>query len=36
LFAENLARSVEVAARSGILLAFETMASFLNTVEKSM
>jgi len=37
LFAENLARSVEMAARSSVLLAFETMETpFLNTVEKAM
>lgn len=36
-FAENLARSVEMAARSSVLLAFETMETpFLNTVEKAM
>ncbi|MDR2768757.1 MAG: L-ribulose-5-phosphate 3-epimerase [Treponema sp.] len=36
-FAENLARSVELAARSSVLLAFETMETpFINTVEKAM
>lgn len=36
-FAENLARSVEIAARYNVLLAFETMETpFLNTVEKAM
>ena len=37
LFAENLARSVEIAAREGVILAIETMENdFLNTVEKGM
>jgi len=36
-FAENLDRSVEMAARQGVTLAFETMETpFLNTVEKAM
>lgn len=36
-FAENLRRSVEMAAREGVLLAFETMETdFLNTVQKAM
>ncbi|MDR2393458.1 MAG: L-ribulose-5-phosphate 3-epimerase [Treponema sp.] len=36
-FAENLARSVEMAASTSVLLAFETMETpFLNTVEKAM
>ena len=36
-FEENLARSVEYAARSGVLLGFETMeTAFLDTVEKGM
>ena len=36
-FADNLAKSVEVAAREGIVLAFETMETpFLDTVEKAM
>lgn len=37
LFAENLERSVNFAARRGIMLAFETMETpFLNTVAKAM
>jgi predicted hexulose-6-phosphate isomerase len=37
LFAENLGRSVIMAARQGIILAFETMETpFLDTVEKAM
>ncbi|MBO3371137.1 L-ribulose-5-phosphate 3-epimerase, partial [Clostridium perfringens] len=37
LFYENLKKSVEMAARSGIILAFETMETeFMNTVEKAM
>jgi predicted hexulose-6-phosphate isomerase len=37
LFAENLSRSVSMAARQGIILAFETMETpFLDTVEKAM
>ncbi len=36
-FGENLARSVEMAARMGVLLAFETMETpFLNTITKAM
>lgn len=36
-FAENLYRCVELAARSGVLLGFETMENaFLDTVEKGM
>lgn len=36
-FGENLGRSVELAARAGVILAFETMETdFLNTVEKAM
>jgi predicted hexulose-6-phosphate isomerase len=36
-FEENLARSVEMAARASVLLAFETMETpFLNTVQKAM
>ncbi len=36
-FAENLERSVEAAAASGVFLAFETMETpFINTVEKAM
>lgn len=36
-FGENLARAVEMAACSSVLLAFETMETpFLNTVEKAM
>jgi predicted hexulose-6-phosphate isomerase len=36
-FAENLERSVSMAARQGIILAFETMETpFLDTVEKAM
>ena len=36
-FGENLAKSVELAAREGIILAFETMETdFMNTVEKAM
>lgn len=36
-FGENLARSVEMAAREGVILAFETMETdFMNTVEKAM
>nr|WP_319473621.1 L-ribulose-5-phosphate 3-epimerase [uncultured Sphaerochaeta sp.] len=36
LFLANLKKSVELAARSGILLAFETMETeFMNTVEKA-
>lgn len=36
-FAENLARAVELAAASGVLLGFETMETpFLDTVEKGM
>jgi predicted hexulose-6-phosphate isomerase len=36
-FAENLARSVEFAARTGVMLAFETMETpFINTVAKAM
>ena len=37
LFAENLAKSVEIAARHGVILAFETMETpFMNTVEKAL
>lgn len=37
LFAEGLAASVKLAAKCGVLLAFETMETeFLNTVEKAM
>ncbi|MGG5460786.1 L-ribulose-5-phosphate 3-epimerase [Clostridium sp. B9] len=37
LFYENLKKATEMAARSGILLAFETMETeFMNTVEKAM
>ena len=37
LFADGLKRSVEFAAKQGVLLAFETMETpFLNTVEKAM
>lgn len=37
LFGENLRKSVALAARYGVLLAFETMETpFLNTVEKAM
>lgn len=37
LFAENLAKSVEMAAAAGVVLGFETMeTSFMNTVEKAM
>ncbi|EOU1743698.1 L-ribulose-5-phosphate 3-epimerase [Clostridium perfringens] len=37
LFYENLKKAVEMAARSGIILAFETMETeFMNTVEKAM
>ena len=36
-FGENLAKSVDLAARAGVILAFETMETdFLNTVEKAM
>ncbi|AEB06603.1 L-xylulose 5-phosphate 3-epimerase [Coriobacterium glomerans PW2] len=36
-FAENLARVAEMAARSGVLLGFETMETpFMDTVEKAM
>ena len=36
-FEKNLRRSVEMAAREGVILAFETMETdFLNTVEKAM
>jgi predicted hexulose-6-phosphate isomerase len=36
-FAENLARSVEMAAAQGVMLAFETMETpFINTVEKAV
>ncbi|MDR0635935.1 MAG: L-ribulose-5-phosphate 3-epimerase [Treponema sp.] len=36
-FAENLARSVEIAAAHAVMLAFETMETpFLNTVEKAV
>ncbi len=37
LFGENLEKSVDMAARAGVLLAFETMETdFLNTVKKGM
>jgi L-ribulose-5-phosphate 3-epimerase/hexulose-6-phosphate isomerase len=37
LFEENLARSTAMAARAGIILAFETMETpFINTVEKAL
>jgi len=37
LFRQNLAASVEMAAKSGVLLAFETMETpFMDTVEKAM
>lgn len=37
LFAENLERAVQMAARAGVLLGFETMETeFMNTVEKAM
>jgi predicted hexulose-6-phosphate isomerase len=37
IFGENLARSVEMAAREGVVLAFETMETgFLNTVGKAL
>lgn len=37
LFLENLEKSVELAARYGVMLAFETMETeFMNTVEKAM
>lgn len=37
LFSENLKKAVEMAARSGIVLGFETMETeFMNTVEKAM
>lgn len=37
LFSENLKKAVEMAARSGIILAFETMETdFMNTVKKAM
>ncbi|GAB6168272.1 L-ribulose-5-phosphate 3-epimerase [Clostridium carnis] len=37
LFLENLKKSVEMAAKKGIILAFETMETeFLNTVEKAI
>lgn len=37
LFIENLKKSTEMAAKKGIILAFETMETeFLNTVEKAM
>lgn len=37
LFSENLKKAVEMAARSGIILGFETMETeFMNTVEKAM
>lgn len=37
LFRENLARAVDMAARRGILLGFETMETdFMNTTEKAM
>jgi L-ribulose-5-phosphate 3-epimerase/hexulose-6-phosphate isomerase len=37
LFAENLARSTAMAARAGVILAFETMETpFINTVEKAL
>ena len=36
-FAENLARAVEMAAKGGVLLGFETMETpFMDTVEKAM
>lgn len=36
-FAENLAKCVEMAAKSGVVLAFETMETpFMDTVEKAM
>ena len=36
-FAENLAKSVDMAARQGVLLGFETMETpFMNTCEKAM
>ncbi|MBQ2085771.1 MAG: L-ribulose-5-phosphate 3-epimerase, partial [Oscillospiraceae bacterium] len=36
-FAENLRRSVDMAAKAGVVLAFETMETpFMDTVEKSM
>jgi predicted hexulose-6-phosphate isomerase len=36
-FAENLARSTALAARAGVILAFETMETpFINTVEKAL
>lgn len=37
LFLENLKRSTEIAAKKGVILAFETMETeFMNTVEKAM
>lgn len=37
MFSENLKRSVEIAAKYGVMLAFETMETeFLNTVDKCM
>lgn len=37
LFAENLKKSVALAAKKGVILAFETMETpFMNTVEKAM
>ncbi len=37
LFGQNLRRCVEMAAKAGVILAFETMETdFLNTVEKAM
>ncbi len=37
LFGENLQKSVELASKAGVILAFETMETeFLNTVEKAM
>jgi len=37
LFSENLRRCVEIAARAGVILAFETMETpFLDTVQKAM
>ena len=37
LFAENLKKSVEMAARFGVMMGFETMETpFMNTVEKAM
>lgn len=37
LFIENLKKSVEMASKKGVILAFETMETdFLNTVEKAM